>query len=208
MRIGLTGGLAAGKSTVAAHFQAAGIPVIDADHIGRELLDSDDRLRAKVAAAFGLPPPQPGEAMDRRELARRAFSAPGAQKRIHALLHPAIRAKVNERLAQMEQEGVTWVVVEAALLLEAGLAEDFDALVLVEAEGGEQLARFQARTGLSRGEAEARLRLQLSYEAKLARARDSGRAVYVIPNRGSREELAAQAEECLAWLRQMKSEHD
>ncbi len=201
LRIGLTGGLAAGKSLVAESFRAAGIPVLDADCIGRELLDTDERLRAAVQSAFGLS--DAPEKLDRRELARRAFSAPGAQKRLNALLHPAIRAEVNARLRAMEKKGVERAAVEAALLLEAGLAGDFDAMVLVEAENHDQLERFQARTGLSREEAAARLRLQWTNEVKRLRVQESGRPFFIIANRGSRQELSLQAESCVSWLKSL-----
>ena len=163
--VGLTGGMAAGKSTVARLLAEHGCTVADADRLVAELYRAGEPGAARVAELFGPALLTAQGAVDHRALAARAFADPDARRRLEAAIHPLVR----ERFAALAAAAEGIVVLEATLLVEAGWADAFDVVVTVEAPRELRLARAIAR-GLSPAEAERRLVAQGDGEARRARA--------------------------------------
>ncbi len=190
LRVALTGGLAAGKSTVAGWLREAGLTVLDADRVVAELYAPDGAGAAAVRALFGAGFLDPEGAVDHRRLAARVFGDPAARRRLEAAVHPLVRARLDE--LAFDRDGP--VVVEVPLLVEAGMTGDFDYVVTVEANPEVRVRRAVAR-GLDTAEARRRLDAQAP-EAERVAAAD-----HVLRNDGSLDELRRQFEELLAELR-------
>lgn len=159
--IGVTGGLATGKSTVTNMFVAKGAVKIDADAIAHEILRTDDGVKKEVVATFGVGT-GPGGEIDRRELARKVFFHKDNLAKLARIMHPAIIERIKEEVERVK-EGV--VVVDAPLLIEAGLADFVDVVVVVTASRETQLKRAIER-GTSKEEAEAIIRGQMPLSEK------------------------------------------
>ncbi|HET9784657.1 MAG TPA: dephospho-CoA kinase [Terriglobales bacterium] len=196
LRLAITGGLASGKSTVAGLLRARGIPVVDADALGHELLHGE--AQAEVVAVFGPDIVENGRISPAR-LAARVF-APGGEAelaRLNRILHPRILEEAARRLDEYEKQGREAAGVEAALLIEAGLLAGFDQVVLVTAPPAVRIERFVRRTGADEAQARARLAQQWPDEQKRPQAH------FVIENNGTLAELGARVD---AMLRQMRKE--
>ncbi len=155
MRIGLTGGLASGKSTVARLLAAAGFLVVDADRLVAELYAPGEAGARLVAELFGSEYLAPDGAVDRARLAGLVFADPAARRRLEAAIHPLVR----RRFAELAAVSSVPTVLEATLLVEAGYAPDFDLVVTIEADPVRRLERA-VRRGLPAAEARARLAAQ------------------------------------------------
>ncbi|MFN7988212.1 MAG: dephospho-CoA kinase [Thermoanaerobaculia bacterium] len=163
LRVGLTGGIASGKSAVAARWRALGIPVLDADRLVHALYEPGAPGAAAVADEFGAGFLDARGAVDRPRLAARVFGDPAAVSRLNARVHPLVRLETDRWLAAREAEGHAVAVVEATLLVENGGRERFDRLVAVSAPEETRLARALARDpSASREAVLARMRAQLS----------------------------------------------
>jgi dephospho-CoA kinase len=186
LRVGLTGGLASGKSTVAALFRDLGAFHVDADAIAHLLLAPGGRAHAEVAARFGPRVVAPDGSIDRKALGALVFGDARALADLNALVHPKVRDEIARRLAQQAEsiDPAPIAIVDAALLVEVGFRDDLDALVVVACRPETQLARAIARGGLTEAEARARIAAQAPLDAKLAVAD------YVIDNDGRLEETA------------------
>jgi dephospho-CoA kinase len=191
--VGLTGGIGSGKSAVAQMFAARGVPVIDADALAREVVAPGGPAHADVAAAWPEVIGKDGT-VDRKRLGKIVFDDPAARKRLEGFLHPRIQETAEARLAALAEKGTVLAIYEAALLVESGRWRDFDGLIVVVASPEIQVDRAMAR-GLSREEAEARVRAQLSTEEKLRVATE------VIDNDGALPATEAQVEVILSKLR-------
>ncbi|WP_373048930.1 dephospho-CoA kinase [Vulgatibacter sp.] len=189
-RIGLTGGIASGKSTVARLLAARGVPVIDADALAREVVAPGSEGLAAIAARW--PQVVRDGVLDRKALGALVFAAPAERLALEAITHPRIRAESTRRMAAAERAGAQQVVYEAALLFENDLDRGLDGTILVAADPALQVERLQGRDGLSAEEAEARLRAQLPLAEKKARA------TWVIDNSGDLEALRRRVDEVWA----------
>lgn len=167
--LGLTGSIAAGKSTVARMLADRGAVVLDADRIARRLQEPGEACFQEIREAFGPGILTPSGRLDRTRLASLVFADADARRRLEAIMHPAIRARMAAELAAAEAAGRRLAVVEAALILEAGQRERYDWVVVAAAPPEVQLARLAAR-GLSEAEARRRLAAQWPTEAKAAAA--------------------------------------
>jgi dephospho-CoA kinase len=188
---GLTGGIASGKSTVAARFRERGVPVIDADALAREVVSPGSAGLAAVAAAFGDGVLAPDGSLDRKRVAEIVFANETRRKQLNAILHPRIGALTAERAAELAARGERVACYEAALLVENGLADAFRPLVVVAVPEAIQIARTMARDGATEAEARARIAAQrpLADKVKLAD--------HVIDNSGTIEETRARSDEVL-----------
>lgn len=175
-RIGLTGGIASGKSVVAARLAARGVPVIDADRIARDVVEPGRPALAEIAARW--PAVVRGGALDRKALGAIVFAEPGERAALEAILHPRIREELERAFRGLEDAGVPIAVYEAPLLVETGSDAALDALIVVSAPEALQIERVMRRDGLDEAQARARLAAQLSAEARLAKA------TFVIENSG------------------------
>lgn len=185
MRIGLTGGIASGKSTVSAAFRALGAQIVDADEVARAVVAPGSPGLAALVRAFGPEILCEGQ-LDRARLGQRVFGDPQARQTLEAITHPLIAAESTARLEAAQASGAPLVIYDAALLVESGRAEAFRPLVVVTLPPELQRARLMARDGLSAAQAQARLDAQLPLHEKAALAD------HLIDNSGPPEQTVAQ----------------
>ena len=169
LRIGLTGGIASGKSTVAQRFTDLGVPVIDADVAARAVVTSGTPGLARVIERFGLGVLAENGELDRRALRDLIFSNPGARRDLETILHPLIRADM-ERSA--DQAVGPYVVMAIPLLIEGGPSDRVDRILVVDVDEAVQLQRVMERDGCTAEQARAILASQASRSARLAAADD------------------------------------
>ena len=184
--VGLTGGIAAGKSEVARMFEHLGAAVVDADQIARELVAPPSELLNEIVSQFGTSILEKDGSLNRHALAKIIFRDDQAKERLEKLMHPAIAAASSRRISTLIRGGAQVIVYEAALLVETGRYRDFDALVVVDAPFETRRARLEARDQLSPEAAEARIRSQMSASQKVALAD------YVIHNGGDLNDTRQQ----------------
>ena len=184
--IGLTGGIASGKSTVAELITGYGIPVIDADQLAREAVLPGSSALRQIVAAFGGEVLQEDGSLDRAVLAEKIFSEPSARRALESILHPPINVLAQKRLDDLRREGVPAVFYMAPLLIEAGVADRVDEIWVVYVDSETQLERIRQRDAVSREDAEKRLAAQMPMEEK----KDYGRIV--IDNSGDLEDLKSR----------------
>src|SRR5512133_2691607 len=194
--IGLTGGIATGKSTFSALLRARGAPVVDADALARAVVEPGSPALAEIVRTFGPELLQPDGTLDRKRLGDRVFAHPAARRRLEAITHPAIRAAMVAETLRLAGEGHGLVFYDAPLLYEVGLDAVLDAVVVVWAPVEVQRRRLIARDGLSPADADARLAAQLPVDDK------ADRADVVIENAGAEVELGPKADRLLQDLRQ------
>jgi dephospho-CoA kinase len=193
--VGLTGGIATGKSTFAAALRARGVPVVDADALAREVVAPGSRALAELVRTFGADVLGPDGALDRKKLGARVFADPEARRRLEAITHPAIRDAMLSETARLDAAGHDLAFYDAPLVYEVGLDAVLDSVVVVYAPREAQRARLEARDGASPAEAEARLAAQWPIEEKAARAD------FVVDNTGGTGDLGPKAGRLLADLR-------
>jgi dephospho-CoA kinase len=194
LRVGLTGGIAAGKSTVAAELARLGACVVDADRVAREVTAPGGATHEAVVRRFGRSILAPDGCIDRAALGRAVFGDSAARADLERIVHPEVRAEAERRFRRAAREaGCRVAVLDAALLVETGAWRDLDRLIVVRCSRSEQRARLIARDGLSATEAEARIDAQAPLERKLALAD------YVIDTSGSLAETRRQT--AAVWQR-------
>lgn len=194
--IGLTGGIATGKSTVSELLQAEGAIVIDADQVAREILAPGQPAWQDTLKTFGAEILAPGGEIDRQKLGRIVFADTAARERLNAITHPRIESRIKELLDRYRQEGVAVVVLEAALLLEAGLTGYVDEIWVTDLPREEQVKRLMSRDGFPREEAEQRVDSQISPSARRAAAD------VLIDTNVSRQEVARKVRELWREMKQ------
>jgi len=187
MNIGLTGGIATGKSTVAKLLTERGAILIDLDKIAREVVEPGQPALLAIAERFGQAMLQPDGTLDRKKLGAVVFSDPAERKALEAITHPAIRAVMKERMAQYEADDPDrLVVVDVPLLYESKLEGYFEQVMVVYVPRETQMRRLIERDGLTPEEAEMRLGAQMDIEEK------KRRADVLIDNSGTPEETDKQ----------------
>ncbi len=167
--IGLTGGIGSGKTAVSDRFAALGVPVIDADRLSRELVAQGQPALAEIAAAFGPAVLTAAGELDRAALGRRVFADPAARRRLEAILHPRIRAAMQERIATLT---APYVVLVIPLLLETGQTDLVDRVLVVDASSQRQRERVRQRDRLPDERIEQMLAAQVDRATRLAAAHD------------------------------------
>ncbi len=192
--LGLTGGIACGKTAVARGFARRGVPVVDADVVARDVVAPGTEGLAAVVSAFGDEVLGPDGALDRKRLGARVFGDAGARRTLEAILHPRIAAESMARLAAHAGDGHGFALYDAALLVENGTHASLSGLVVVTARPEVQLARLVARDGCTEAEARARIAAQLPLARKVAVA------THVVELAGGRERLEARVAEVYAAL--------
>lgn len=186
--VGLTGGIASGKSTVARMLRELGAPVIDADLLAREVVAPGSDGLAAIVERFGPTVLDASGALDRKRMAERVFADADARAALNAITHPRIAAAGQREIARLAAEGAPVCVYEAALIVENGLQAWMHALIVVAVPPEVQRARLMERDGIDAAAAEARLAAQLPLADKVAVAD------YVVDNSGSVHETRAQVE--------------
>ncbi len=187
--VGLTGGIACGKTTVAQMFAELGVPIIDADDLARQVVEPGTQGLARIVETFGRAVLDERGSLDRKRLGETVFEDAEARAKLNGILHPLIGAAGAERIGSLQTHPGPYIVYEAALLVETGSFKAFAALVVVTANPATQHARLVARDGFSRAEADARIASQLPMAEKVAVAD------FVIINDGDLAETRAQVAE-------------
>ena len=192
LKVGLTGNIAAGKSTVAEVWRSLGATVVDADELARRAVDPGTPAFSAIAAEWGEQVVEPGGGLDRAALRRIVFSDPDARERLEQIVHPAVAALRGELYAEAEARGDRVIVADIPLLFEVGLVDEFDVVVLVDAPEEVRLVRLVGDRGLDPEEARRIIAAQMPAELKRARAD------FVIENTGTVAEVERRARE--VWL--------
>lgn len=194
-RVGLTGNIASGKSTVARVWQRLGAPVIDADVLARRAVAPGSVGLRRIVAAFGPGVLDDAGQLDRAALRDIVFRDPEARAKLEAIVHPEVGRLRREEEARLEAAGERIVVHDIPLLFEAGLDREFDAVVLVDASERVRLERLVRDRGLPEDEARRMI------DAQMPSSQKRDRADYVIENEGTLEALERAAEEVWRELR-------
>ncbi|KQY64058.1 dephospho-CoA kinase [Nocardioides sp. Root140] len=190
MRVGLTGGVASGKSTVSAILAELGAVIIDADALAREVVEQGTPGLAAVVAEFGDGLLTPQGDLDRPAMGRLVFGDEAARKRLEAIVHPLVFERIVELESAAGPDDV--VVHDIPLLAESGRADTFDAVIVVHAPADVQVERMVRDRGWTEEEAKSRIAAQVDAEERLAIA------THVIDNTGTHEDLRHRVAEVLA----------
>src|SRR5271165_3092162 len=195
LRYGLTGGIASGKSAVAAMLREMGFPVLDADSVAHKLLEPGQPGREEVLREFGAELAGADGRIDRAKLGAIVFADPDRLAKLNAILHPRVEQILLKQYEEWERSGVRDAgFVEAALLVESGFVSHLDGLIVAWCEPEQQLERLKAR-GMSEVDAKRRILAQLPLEEKLLRA------TYSIDCSGTMESTRVQVRALAAQLR-------
>lgn len=186
--IGLTGGIASGKSTVAAMLRELGAPIVDADLLARQVVEPGSPALVEIAQRFGPEVLAADGGLDRKRLGEKIFSDPGARAALNAITHPRIAKASAAALADFAAAGHKVAIYEAALLVENRIHDRLGGLIVVSVPLEEQIARLRARDDLDEEGARARVTAQLPLASKVAVAD------WVVDNGGSVEHTRAQVE--------------
>lgn len=195
LKVGLTGNIASGKSSVARVWRSLGAPVIDADVLARRAVEPGSPGLRAIRERWGPGVLTGSGELDRAALRRVVFADPRERERLEAIVHPAVAALRDEEVRRVEERGEPVVVADIPLLFEVGMQSQFDVVVLVDAPEEVRLERLVRDRGLDPDEARSMIRAQMPAALKRAGADR------VIENDGTREELERRAAEAWAWLR-------
>lgn len=196
--VGLTGGIASGKSTVARLLAERGAAVVDADEIARMVVEPGTEAWSKIVEHFGVEVLLPDQRINRPLLGRIVFEDPTRRALLNEIVHPPVMRVMADRLEELRgTDGV--VVCDVPLLVEVGSSEMFDAVVVVTSGVETQIERLRAQRGLARPDAEARIHAQAATEDKVAVAD------HVISNDGDMAALEAQVNDLWAKLTDQKA---
>lgn len=192
--LGLTGGIASGKSTVSGRLKAAGLPVIDADQVAREVVAAGTPGLTALVKAFGTRILRADGQLNRARLGQVVFGDSAARRRVNAITHPLIRQAIKDQITAARAAEVPWVVLDVPLLFEAGYDRWCDLVVVVWVRSRTQLRRLMARDHYQKAVAHRRIWAQMPLKQK------ARRADRVIDNNGSPAATAAQVKRLLASL--------
>jgi dephospho-CoA kinase len=184
LRVGLTGGIGAGKSTVSAFFAQLGAKIISSDMIAQQLLDRND-IQEQLIKIFGESVVKSG-ITDRKYLSEQVFLDPALRLKLEALIHPEVRKEVELAFSQVADYEIA--INEVPLLFEVDLVDNYDFVISVLAEKEERLKRAQAR-GLSRADAVARMSVQVEDKERISKSD------FIIKNDGDLDALSMQVKE-------------
>jgi dephospho-CoA kinase len=197
LRVGLTGGIATGKTTVGLMFVELGCHLIDADKITHELLQPGRPVYDAVVQTFGKTILAEDGAINRKALGGIVFSDPEARTKLNGLVHPAVIQRQRDWLNEMETKDPAGIsIVDAALMIEVGTYKSYDKVIVVTCSPEVQKRRLSQRSGLSEQDIEARIRSQMPLEEKIKYAD------FVIDNSGDSAQTRAQVQEVNSKLRE------
>lgn len=194
LEVGLTGGIATGKTVVRRRFESRGVPTLDADAVVHRLLGSGTDVAREVETRFGRSVIAEDGSVNRKALGALVFDEAAARKDLEAIVHPRVFEAISDFFGASREQGAEVAVVDAALMYETGSYRKYDRIIVAYCPRALQTERLMERDGLSREEAERRIGAQIPVEEK----RD--RADYVIDTSGSLEETRARADSVLEQL--------
>lgn len=164
--IGLTGGIAAGKSTVSGMIKELGIPVIDADRIARDVVCPDQKAYRKIVRTFGRDILAPDKTLDRKKMGSVVFSDPGKKTLLESITHPEIFREIVKQVRRLKKKKTKTIVIDAALLFESGLHQVMHKTILIKTDPQIQISRLMARDLISEKEASQKITAQMPLEEK------------------------------------------
>ena len=188
LTIGLTGGIASGKSAVTQLFGDLGAQVVDTDLVAREVVRPGEAGLAALRQVFGDAILTPDQHLDRRKLRALVFADEAARQQLNAILHPLIRKRTFEEVEALEKAGAPYVLIAVPLLVETNFGALVDRVLVVDCDPETQLARLMARDDMTEAEARAMIAAQVDRETRLAAADD------VIDNSGDLDATRAQVQ--------------
>lgn len=195
LRVGLTGGLASGKSFVASEFERLGCAVLQADQLGHEVLAEDADARKEIVREFGTDVLADDGTIDRKALATKVFSDRQRLERLNAIVHPRVFSRLDRFFTETEAGNPDAIaMVEAAIMIESGSYKRYQRLVLTACSRETQIERFVRREGASRNAAEARIARQMPLEEKRRFAH------FLIDTEGAKEETLRQVRQVYGQL--------
>ena len=193
--IGLTGGIASGKTTAAAILRRLGAAVIDADELSREVVRPGQEAWKEIVGAFGSLVLQQDKTLDRKKLRSIVFDDPAARKKLEAIIHPKVRALAEKKIRELEAAGNEIIVYEVPLLFEGQLQRWVRPVIMIACDIATQKQRLKERDGLTDEKAQQHLDAQMSLEEK-RRLAD-----YVVENNGSLNDLERQVKAVLERIK-------
>jgi dephospho-CoA kinase len=199
LRVGLTGGMACGKSTVARMFAGLGANVVDADSIAHELYRPGQEVLQELVKHFGPEILKPDGELDRAKLATLVFDG-GRVEELNKIVHPAVIRQQDQWMRALgEKDPYAVAIVEAALIFEAGVKDHFDRMMVVTCKPAQKIARFAQRTGMS--ESAAKVDVERRTKAQMPDDEKTRRADFVIDNSGSLDETSHQVQRIYSELK-------
>lgn len=199
MIVGLTGGIATGKSLVAGELNRCGAAVIDADRISREIVEPGKPAYNDIVKEFGPGIIKPDGTVDRKALGNIVFCDPVALDRLNSITHPRIRERIREEAGRLSADGDAIVVLDIALLIEMGVRYEVEKIIVVYCDDEQQVQRLMERDNLTRVEAQKRLSCQMDIKEKLKYAD------YVIDNSGPMDKTIEQARALYGELKGLRN---
>jgi dephospho-CoA kinase len=197
LRVGLTGGIGTGKSTVGTMFVELGCHLIDADHVTHQLFRPGEAVYSAVAQAFGKHILASDHTINRKVLGEIVFNDPAARTKLNEIVHPAVIQHQRDWLKEMEAKDPGGIsIVDAALMIEVGTYKNYDKIIVVTCKPEAQRQRLRARSALSEEQIEARIRSQMPLAEKVKYAD------FVIDNSGGFSSTRTQVEEVNSKLRE------
>ena len=197
LRIGLTGGIACGKTVVRRRLEERGIRTLDADAVVHEILASDAEAIGEIVREFGDSVAAADGTIDRKALGAVVFSDPSARERLNAIVHPRVYREIEEFFSRMSEAGEPLAVVDAALMIETGSFRKYDRVIVVHCRREQQRSRLMARSGLSAEDAERRIAAQMPIEEKRAYGD------FLVDTSGTLEETLARTDSLADELRRL-----
>jgi dephospho-CoA kinase len=164
LKIGITGGIGSGKSTVCRVFSALGIPVFEADKVAKSLMDTDESIRAKLLSLFGTAVYLPNRVVDRKHLAGIVFNDPSLLEQLNSIVHPVVRKTFFDWCKKQQSP---YIIQEAAILFESGFYKMMDKTIAVVTSENERIQRVMKRDGLTLELVKERIKNQWSDEERI-----------------------------------------
>ncbi|ENZ03416.1 dephospho-CoA kinase [Clostridium thermobutyricum] len=197
LKIGLTGGIGTGKSTVSAIFREHGIEIVDADIIAREVLEKYPEILNKVRVEFGEGFFDWRGDFRRKEFGNHIFKFPKQRIKYESIVMPYIKKEIHNEIERLEKEKNQLIIVDAPILIETGLHEEMDYVVLVSADTQTQIQRIKARDGLANNDALNRINAQMSLDKKREFSN------IIIDNNKDLENTRVQVEDIITFFKEM-----
>ncbi|HMT94354.1 dephospho-CoA kinase [uncultured Thiothrix sp.] len=186
LKVGLTGGIGCGKSSAVAIFRSLGVPIVDADHIAREVVQKGESALTQLAAVFGAEAITVEGELDRAWMRAQIFKDPSARTQLEGILHPIIYARIGQAMQTAFESGAAYVIVDVPLLVEQGYQSLFDRIVVVDCLPLQQLERVRARDQTADSQTQQIMQIQASRDLRLQAATD------LLDNTSSKEVLELQ----------------
>jgi dephospho-CoA kinase len=200
LKVGLTGGIACGKSVVRARLEESGLPTLDADAVVHRLLGPGSDVAREVGERFGGAVLASDGSVDRKALGAIVFEDESRRRELNAILHPRVWGEIFRFFEERGRSGSPIAVVDAALMVETGSYRQYDRLIVVHCRAEQQLERLTARDGLSKEAAESRIRAQMPIEEKRKFAD------YLIDTSGTIDETLSRTDEVVSELERLAAE--